>query len=47
MSRREQPHFTTVVRNGTEKSINSKELVQGDLVILTAGNKVAADLRII
>lgn len=40
------PHVT-VVRNGTEKVIDVKEIVIGDLVLLEAGDYVPADVRII
>lgn len=36
-----------VIRDGEEKSIPIRELVQGDVVILAEGNKVPADLEII
>ncbi|MEM4495239.1 MAG: calcium-translocating P-type ATPase, PMCA-type [Candidatus Caldarchaeum sp.] len=36
-----------VVRDGREREISYKELVPGDLVILTTGTKVAADLRLV
>lgn len=37
----------TVIRNGTQTSINSVNLVPGDLVVLQPGDKVPADLRLI
>ncbi|MEM0337692.1 MAG: calcium-translocating P-type ATPase, PMCA-type [Candidatus Caldarchaeum sp.] len=37
----------TVVRDGKEREVSYKELVPGDIVILTTGTKVAADLRLI
>ncbi|MDD5163769.1 MAG: cation-translocating P-type ATPase [Candidatus ainarchaeum sp.] len=37
----------TVIRNGKEHSIDSSELVPGDIVILREGDKVPADARII
>lgn len=37
----------TVIRSGTEKIISASELVVGDLVILTNGDMVPADLRLI
>lgn len=36
-----------VLRDGKEKEINSEELVPGDIVILSSGTKVPADLRLI
>ena len=38
---------STVLRNGTKQVIDAKELVPGDVVILQAGDKIPADLRII
>jgi len=38
---------TTVKRDGAEKLINNQELVPGDIVILQAGNKVPADVRLL
>lgn len=37
----------TVIRNGQKVSIPSQELVLGDLVLLTSGDKVPADLRLV
>lgn len=36
-----------VIRNGREMEIPGKELVQGDIVLLTSGGKVAADMRVL
>ncbi|MDE6285126.1 MAG: HAD-IC family P-type ATPase, partial [Bacilli bacterium] len=36
-----------VIRNGKEMEIDAKELVVGDIVLLSSGNKISADLRII
>ncbi|HMO32792.1 MAG TPA: cation-transporting P-type ATPase [Lacibacter sp.] len=36
----------TVIRNGKQSQINSEELVPGDLVVLQAGDKIPADLRL-
>ncbi|PWY98405.1 putative K, P-type ATPase [Testicularia cyperi] len=41
------PENAIVVRDGEQKSIPSAELVDGDVVILSTGNKVPADMRII
>lgn len=38
---------TTVIRNGEKKNIPFRELVLGDTVILSAGDMIPADLRII
>ncbi|ABA23163.1 ATPase, E1-E2 type [Trichormus variabilis ATCC 29413] len=37
----------TIFRNGQKVQVPSKELVPGDLVLLTSGDKVPADLRLI
>ena len=37
----------TVLRDGVAKSVPSHELVPGDIVLLEAGNRVPADLRLI
>lgn len=39
--------FTTVMRNGVKKSIASKNLVPGDLIFVSNGDKVGADAKII
>jgi Ca2+-transporting ATPase len=36
-----------VLREGVEKEINSEELVPGDIVLLSSGSKVPADVRLI
>jgi sodium/potassium-transporting ATPase subunit alpha len=41
------PFNVKVIREGTEKEINAKEVVPGDLVILSEGDKVPADSRLI
>ncbi|MEM4329333.1 MAG: HAD-IC family P-type ATPase, partial [Candidatus Caldarchaeum sp.] len=38
---------TSVIRDGVEKEVAVKEVVPGDVVVLTAGSKVPADLRLI
>ena len=37
----------TVLRDGHEKEIPSKQLVQGDILVLEAGDKIPADVRLI
>jgi cation-transporting P-type ATPase F len=37
----------TVIREGKKLKVSSKELVPGDLVLLTSGDKVPADLRLV
>ena len=37
----------TVVRDGREIEIPARDLVPGDLVLLTTGDKIAADVRLI
>lgn len=36
-----------VMRNGNEKNIDSADLVPGDIIFFTAGNKIPADARLI
>src|SRR4030042_635256 len=36
----------TVIRDGEQKIIRTRELVPGDVVILTGGNRIPADLRL-
>lgn len=36
-----------VLRDGKEKEINSEELIPGDIVLLSSGSKVPADMRLI
>ena len=40
------PEFVTVIRDGEQRSIPASELVMGDYVLLQAGEKVMADLRL-
>lgn len=40
-------NYAKVLRNGQQELIDSKELVQGDIVLINAGDKVPADLRLI
>ncbi len=37
---------TTVVRDGSERSVPSSELVPGDIVVINSGDKVPADMRV-
>lgn len=39
------PH-ATVIRNGSRREIDAAELVPGDVVLLTSGDRVPADLRL-
>lgn len=41
------PHVSTVIRADTTLSVPSSELVVGDIVVLQAGDRVPADLRLI
>jgi len=41
------PFYVKVIRDGTEKQIHARELVPGDIVILSEGDKVPADARVI
>ncbi len=41
------PFNVKVIRDGKEKEIPAREVVPGDLVLLTEGDKVPADLRLI
>ncbi len=40
-------HTATVIRGGVESEILARELVPGDIVILSVGDKVPADLRLL
>ena len=42
-----QKKYTTVIRGGVQKVVSVAELVRGDIIVLTAGSAVPADLRII
>jgi Ca2+-transporting ATPase len=39
--------MATVIREGRERRINAHELVPGDLILLTTGDKVPADVRLV
>ncbi|MCF7851869.1 MAG: HAD-IC family P-type ATPase [Simkaniaceae bacterium] len=41
------PHLTTVLRDGKRKKVPSSQLVPGDIVLVEAGDSLAADLRFI
>lgn len=41
------PDFTTVIRDGNKLMIHSLEIVPGDIVHLSAGDRIPADMRII
>ncbi|WP_353684226.1 cation-transporting P-type ATPase [Thermodesulfovibrio sp. 3907-1M] len=41
------PFYVKVVRDGTQKEIAAKDIVPGDLIILSEGDKVPADSRVI
>lgn len=41
------PRMTTVIRDGEHQEIDASELVPGDVVVLTAGNRVSADLTVV
>ena len=41
------PHRVTVVRDGVRQEIDAVDLVVGDLVLLEAGDRVAADLAVV
>ena len=45
--RRLTPERTTIVRDGEERTIESRELVPGDVVLLDGGARVPADLRVL
>ncbi|AEE52335.1 ATPase, P-type (transporting), HAD superfamily, subfamily IC [Haliscomenobacter hydrossis DSM 1100] len=40
------PEYTTVVREGLQKHIESEDLVPGDYVLLQAGDRISADIRL-
>jgi magnesium-transporting ATPase (P-type) len=41
------PRLATVVRDGHQTTIDARELVAGDLVVLDAGDRISADLRVV
>ncbi|HIE31949.1 MAG TPA: cation-transporting P-type ATPase, partial [Methanosarcinales archaeon] len=40
------PCFVSVIRSGRDKKVDSREIVPGDVVILSEGDKIPADARI-
>ncbi|MGC5326059.1 HAD-IC family P-type ATPase [Brevibacillus sp. SYSU BS000544] len=42
-----QPPMTKVIRDGQEKELSATELVPGDIVVLEAGDRIPADIRLI
>nr|GFD11470.1 calcium-transporting ATPase, endoplasmic reticulum-type-like [Tanacetum cinerariifolium] len=42
----QEPAFCDVIRDGIQHGISAQLLVPGDLLVLSAGNKIAADGRI-
>jgi magnesium-transporting ATPase (P-type) len=41
------PRLATVIRDGQPREIDAAELVPGDVVVLTGGNRVSADLKVV
>lgn len=41
------PNLCTVIRDGNPSQVNAEDLVLGDIVLLKAGDKVPADMRIV
>src|SRR5690606_5498148 len=42
-----QVHTTVVLRNGAKTEIKASEVVVGDIIIIRAGQRIPADIRII
>lgn len=40
------PHETTVIRSGDQKLIPASHVIPGDIVVLQAGDKISADMRL-
>lgn len=40
------PHETTVIRGGDQKLIPASHVIPGDIVVLQAGDKISADMRL-
>src|SRR5512140_605141 len=41
------PHKAKVLRDGTKQEISADELVPGDLVLLSSGDRISADLALV
>ncbi|MBZ5520647.1 MAG: cation-transporting P-type ATPase [Acidobacteriia bacterium] len=41
------PHMATVLRDGSRQEIPAEELVSGDLVLLSSGGRISADLALV
>ena len=41
------PFYVKILRDGTEKEIHAREVVPGDIIILSEGDKIPADARLI
>ena len=41
------PQFSAVIRDGNLKTINSENLVPGDIIMIKPGEKIPADMRIL
>lgn len=41
------PFYVKIIRNGVQKEILAREVVPGDLIILSEGDKIPADSRVI
>lgn len=41
------PRRVTVIRDGAQQAIDASELVPGDAVFLTAGDRISADMRVV
>lgn len=41
-----QPEVANVIRSGKQSQVNATQLVPGDMVIVSTGDKIPADMRI-
>ncbi len=41
------PYYTRVMRDGTEQKILAEELVPGDIILLSEGDRISADARLV